>query len=507
MSLSRRTLLKTTSLLAAGVAAGSAFGSTSGKSRGLSPTDYASADAVGLAEMIRSKQISASDALEAAIARAEQVNPKINAVVLKYYDMARTAARNAGSEQAPLNGVPMLLKDLSLLMKGTTTTNGSRFFKDAGADHDSTFVQRYRAAGLNIFGKTASPEFGGTATTESILWGQTRNPWNTKYSSGGSSGGAAAAVAAGIIPAAHASDGGGSIRIPASHCGLFGLKPSRGRTPTGPDALEGWMGLSVGHAITRSVRDSALLLDIAAGAENGSRVIPTAPPSYLAALATPPQPLRIALLEANVFGVPVHAECKAALMRAAKLCEQLGHHIEPATLTLPVAPMMEGMGIITGTGMLTVIRDRERALGRAVTAADLEPITWASYQNAQKYSAEQLYRARATADQVGRIFDEMLTRFDMILSPVTALPPPLLGALSLDQPYENFVKNAIPASCFTSMYNIAGLPAMSVPLYWSADNLPIGSMFAGRFGDEVTLLQLAAQLEQAAPWRDRRPTL
>jgi Asp-tRNA(Asn)/Glu-tRNA(Gln) amidotransferase A subunit family amidase len=217
--------------------------------------------------------------------------------------------------------------------------------------------------------------------------------------------------------------------------------------------------------------------------------------------------LRIALLEANVFGVPVHAECKAALIRAAKLCEQLGHHIEPATLTLPVAPMMEGMGIITGTGMLTVIRDRERALGRAVTAADLEPITWSSYQSAQKYSAEQLYRARATADQVGRIFDELLTRFDIILSPVTALPPPLLGALSLDQPYENFVKNAIPASCFTSMYNIAGLPAMSVPLYWSADNLPIGSMFAGRFGDEVTLLRLAAQLEQAAPWRDRRPVI
>jgi Asp-tRNA(Asn)/Glu-tRNA(Gln) amidotransferase A subunit family amidase len=163
--------------------------------------------------------------------------------------------------------------------------------------------------------------------------------------------------------------------------------------------------------------------------------------------------------------------------------------------------------VITGTGMLTVIRDRERVLGRAVTAADLEPITWLSYQNAQKYSAEQLYRGRAAADQVGRIFDELLTRFDMILSPVTAVPPPLLGALSLDQPYENFVKNAIPASCFTSMYNIAGLPAMSVPLYWSADNLPIGSMFAGRFGDEVTLLQLAAQLEQAAPWHDRRPNI
>lgn len=505
MNISRRHLLKTGSLLAAGVAAGSAAGTAFGSTRGLSPADYAKTDAVGLAELIRSRQISPTDAIEAAIARAEQVNPKLNAIVLKYYEAARAAARDALPEQAPLRGVPMLLKDLGQLMSGTRTTHGSRFFQDATADHDSTLVQRYRAAGLNIFGKTASPEFGGTATTESILWGQTRNPWNTKYSSGGSSGGAAVAVAAGIVPVAHASDGGGSIRIPASHCGLFGLKPSRGRVPAGPDALEGWMGLSVNHAITRTVRDSALLLDISSGPEAGSRAIPVAPPSYLAALATPPQPLRIGLLEENVFGVPVHSECKAALARAAKLCEQLGHRIEPVKLTLPVGPMMEGMGIITGTGTANLIHERERALGRSVTAADLEPITWSSYQNAQKYTAEQLYRARATADQVGRSFDELLTRYDLILSPVTAGPPPLLGALSLDQPYEKFVQNAVPASCFTSMYNIAGLPAMSVPLYWSADKLPIGSMFAGRFGDELTLLRLAAQLEQAAPWRDRRP--
>jgi Asp-tRNA(Asn)/Glu-tRNA(Gln) amidotransferase A subunit family amidase len=360
---------------------------------------------------------------------------------------------------------------------------------------------------LVIFGKTASPEFGGTATTESILWGNTRNPWNVKYSSGGSSGGAAVAVAAGILPAAQASDGGGSIRIPAAHCGLFGLKPSRGRNPTGPDAIENWMGLSVGHAITRSVRDSALLLDIGAGPEAGSRAIPGAPASYLAALATPPQRLRIALLENNPFGIPVHADCKAALARAAKLCEQLGHSIEPAALTLPVAQMMEGMGVMMGTGTLSTIRDREKVLGRVATAADIEPINWASFQKAQQFSAEQLYRARATADQVGRLFDELLTRFDIILSPVTAGPPPLLGALSLNQPYADFVQNAMPASCFTAMYNIAGLPAMSVPLHWNADNLPIGSMFAGRFGDEVTLLRLAAQLEQAAPWFDQRPVI
>jgi Asp-tRNA(Asn)/Glu-tRNA(Gln) amidotransferase A subunit family amidase len=474
-------------------------------SRGLSYGDYEKLDAVALADLIARKEIAPSDALEAAIARADAVNAKLNAIVLPYYEMGREAARAGVSGR--LAGVPMLLKDLGIQMKGTVTTGGSRFFKDAVADHDSTLVERYRAAGLVIFGKTASPEFGATATTESMLWGPTHNPWDTSRSSGGSSGGAAVAVAAGIVPAAHASDGGGSIRIPASHCGLFGLKPSRGRTPAGPDAIENWMGLSVTHAITRSVRDCALLLDIAGGPEAGSRVIPAAPVSFLDAAGRPPKPLKIALLETNPLGVPVHADCQSALSNTAKLCERLGHHIEPVTLTLPVGPMMEGMGVITGTGALSLIRSREHALGRAATPDDLEPITWQTFQRSQALSAEKLFSARATADQVGRIFDTLLSGYDLILSPVTAAPPPPLGALSLNQPYEAFVRFAVQASCYTSMYNIAGLPAMSVPLNWNEQNLPIGSMFAARFGDEATLLQLAAQLEQAAPWWDRRPAV
>ena len=505
MTIQRRYFIKAGALLSAGVASGVSFGGNSNNTMPYS--DYAKADAVALAELIRSKQISPVEALNAAIARAEAVNPKINAVVQKYYDTARAVARNGLPTDAPLRGVPMLLKDLGTALKGTPTTNGSRFFRDAAMDYDSTLVQRYRAAGLVIFGKTASPEFGATATTESKQWGITRNPWNLTHSSGGSSGGAAAAVAAGIIPAAHASDGGGSIRIPASHCGLFGLKPSRGRTPSGPNAIEGWMGLSIAHAITRSVRDSALLLDVAAGPEAGSRIIPAAPGSYLAALSTPPQSLRIALVEANPFGLPIHPDCKAAAVRTAKLCAQLGHHIEPAAPVLPIMELMGALGILSGTGTLVAIRDRERVLGRAATAEDLEPITWQSYQSAQKYTAEQIYRARATADQGGRILDEFLSRYDVILSPVTAAPPPLIGALSLDQPYESYAQNAIAASCFTAMFNLSGLPAMSVPLYMTEQNLPIGSMFAGRFGDEVTLLRLATQLEQIAPWFDRRPSL
>lgn len=476
---------------------------TPGATRGLSYEDYAKADAVALAELIRSKQIAPTDALDAAIARAEQVNPHLNAIVLKHYELARAAAL-ALPEQAPLRGVPMLLKDLGLKLRGTVTTHGSRFFVDAVADRDSTLVRHYRNAGLLIFGKTASPEFGATATTESTLWGQTRNPWNPDLSSGGSSGGAAVAVAAGIVPAAQATDGGGSIRIPASHCGLFGLKPSRGHNSSAPDTAENWMGLSVAHAITRSVRDSALLLDICANPQPAAQ---TRPSSYLAALAMPPRPLRIGMLETNPFAVPVHADCQAALMHAAQLCEQLGHHVEPAALDLPVASMMEGMGAMVGNGLLAKVRDREKQSGRTATAADFEPLNWSSIQQALRCSPEQLQRARASTDRVARLFDELLTRFDVILSPVTATPPPALGALALDQPYETFVQSAVQSSCYTSMYNIAGLPAMSVPLHWTPDNLPIGSMFAGRFGDEVTLLQLAAQLEQVAPWFDRRPSL
>lgn len=474
--------------------------------RHLSETDYLKLDAVEMASLIRAKKIAPDAALAASITRADKVNPKINAINYRFEGMARKAIKAGLPENAPLRGVPFLLKDLGAKMKGTITSEGSRFFKDAMADHDSTLVSRYRAAGLVIWGKTTSPEFGATATTESILWGDTRNPWNLQHSTGGSSGGAAAAVAAGIVPAAHASDGGGSIRIPASNCGLFGMKPSRGRVPLGPDALESWMGLTANHAVSRSVRDSALLLDCVAGPEAGSRVIPTGG-AFSAAAAKAPKQLRIALMERNVLGAELHPDCKAALLRAAALCEGLGHVIEPAQIELPVAAMMQGFSAITGAGTLAMIRERERALGRSVTENDLEPINWQSYQSAQKFTAEDLYRGRATADQCGRILDEFLTRYDVILSPVTAVPPPLLGALSLNQAQAPFIQHAIAASCYTSLYNITGLPAMSVPLHWTSENLPIGIMFAGRFGAEELLFSLAGQLEQAAPWKDRRPVL
>lgn len=491
-----------------GLLAGTALGlSSPARAKGLTQAEYAANDALGLAELMRGGAVSPLEVLEAAVSRAEAINPVINAVVLKHYDLAR-AALAQGKPSGPFGGVPMLLKDLGISFKNTITSNGSVFFRDAVADHDSTLVDRYRRAGLNIFGKTASPEFGQTATTESRLWGMTRNPWSLEHSAGGSSGGAAAAVAAGILPAAHASDGGGSIRIPASHCGLFGLKPSRGRIPFGPGRLEGWMGLSIMHAITRSVRDSAALLDVGQGPETGSRVVPpTGDVSFLAGHRRPPPKLRIALWDTHLFGLPVHADCKEAVAKTARLCESLGHAVEPAAPKLPVQDMFGAMGVMTGTGMLITLRDREKQLGREVTEADIEPINWHHYQAARKRSAEDVYRARATFDRVGEILDDFLSRYDMVLSPVTAVPPPRLGELSLDQPYDKFVPPAMNASPFTALWNMGGHPAMSVPLHWTAENLPIGSQFATRFGDEMMLLRLAAQLETAAPWANRRPSL
>lgn len=498
----RRAFLKAGGSLLAGAALGLPGGA---QARALQHEEYAAQDAVGLAALIRKGEVTAAEVLEAAIARTEAVNPTINAVVLKHYELAReTLAVSAPAGQ--LAGVPWLLKDLGIDLKGTVTTSGSVFFREAVATFDSTLVERYRRAGLVIFGKTASPEFGQTPTTESRLWGLTRNPWNLGHSAGGSSGGAAAAVAAGIVPAAHASDGGGSIRIPASNCGLFGLKTSRGRTPRGPDAIEGWMGLSVQHAITRSVRDCAVLLDVSQGPEPGSRVVPAlGAASYESGHRQAPGKLRIALWDTHIYGGAVHADCREALSIAAKLCESLGHDVEPAGPQLPVQELGMAMGVVTGVGTLVAVRDREKALVRRASEADLEPITWRNLEQAARRTAEDIYRARDTIDRVGRILDEFLTRYDVILSPTTAVPPPRLGELSLDQPYERFMAAASDASPFTLVFNMGGHPAMSVPLHWNRDGLPIGTQFAGRFGDELTLLRLAAQLEHAAPWAARRP--
>lgn len=475
-------------------------------------------DATAWAQQLRSGEVTPLEALEAAIARVEAL-PKLNAVVIRDFALARAqaqklsslgrAARAQATKSAPLWGVPFLLKDLGQDLQGTVTTNGCAFFKGAVAAHSTTLVQRHQAAGLNIFGKTASPEFGMTTTTESRLYGVTPNPWNAAHTTGGSSGGAAAVVAAAILPLAHGSDGGGSLRIPAAHCGVFGLKPSRGRVPGGPDVLEGSMGLSINHAISRSVRDSALLLDLTAGPEAGSRARPPegAPGSYVQALLQRPRKLRVALWRKNYFGVPVHPDCLAAMDAAAKACEALGHNLEEKMPELPVQEIYTGMGAAMGAGMLYTIERREKLLGRAVREDEMEPLDWAALQQAKKATAQQLYAARLGFDKAGQLIDAFFDQYDLVLSPTTAVPAQKLGVLTLDQPFQSYAREAMNSSAFTSLFNISGHPAMSVPAHWTADGLPVGAQFAAPYGREDRLLALAAQLEQTMPWTQRMPDL
>ena len=470
--------------------------------------EYESYDALGLAELIRKGEVKPSEILEAAIARLEERNPKINAVVIPMIDEAREVA--AGDlPDGPFRGVPFLLKDLHLLASGTRTSDGCRLFEDFVADHDSEIVARYRRAGLVIFGKSASPEFGLTTSTESKLFGQTRNPWNTDHTAGGSSGGAAAAVAAGIVPLANASDGGGSIRIPSSCCGLFGMKPTRARTPAGPDAGEGWSGMGAVHAVSRSVRDNAALLDATAGPDLGAPY--WAPPPerpYLEEVGRPAGRLRIAFQSRSFNGVETHPECTAAVEEASRLCAELGHEVEETSLSIDTETFRQATGTIIAANLRANVEDRAATLGRDFGADDLEPVTYVTVVGAAETGAAEYARAIRVIHGVGRQVAGFLERYDVLLTPTMATPPLPLGVLSLSNPdLGEFLGNLLKTIAFTQLFNASGNPAMSVPLAWNAAGLPIGVQFAGRFGDEATLFRLAAQLEQARPWFDRLPSV
>ncbi|RMF13638.1 MAG: amidase [Alphaproteobacteria bacterium] len=489
---------------AAPIAAMASSGGTPDLSAGA--RDYLKHDATGLAAIVRRREATPEELLAAAIEIAERVNPAINALSQQFEERAHKATET-GLPPGPLHGVPYLLKDLALMMGGTVTTQGSRYFRDFTAPADDTFVARLKAAGLNIFGKTTTPEFGLTVTTESALTGITRNPWNLERSSGGSSGGAAAAVAAGIVPAAQGSDGGGSIRIPAACCGLFGLKPSRGRTPVGPFRGEGWAGLSVVHALTRSVRDSALLLDLVSAPEPGARLAAPPPPrSYVEAAGRDPErPLRIALLAAHPLGGELHPDCHAAVEEAAKLCTELGHHVEPAFPTLDIEVLNRAIVAIIAIETSLLISAREQATGVPPSPGVLEEVTLAYHELGRTMDPraypQALYDIQTQAYRMGRFLES----HDVILSPTLARPPIGFGTVSLDQPFEKYRAAVAAYSPFTAIYNMTGQPAMNVPLYWNAQGLPIGTMFAARYGEEHTLFSLAGQLERARPWAGRHP--
>jgi amidase len=462
-------------------------------------------DALGLADLVRRREVDPTALLDRAIERTEAVNGQINAVVLKHYDLARGQIA-AGLPDGPFRGVPFLVKDLGAAIAGTVITEGSRAFADNVSEADATVTRRAKAAGLVIFGKTATPEFGLTTTTESALWGATRNPWNLDRIAGGSSGGSAAAVAARILPMAHASDGGGSIRVPAACCGLFGLKPSRGRVPYGPGQGIGWNGLSTQHAVSLSVRDSAALLDALAGPDVGDSVVPPAPVGgFLEAAGRAPGKLRIALIEVAASGAVVHPDVRAGLADVVKLCESLGHQVEVATLSLDVAALGEGMGVSMGVDIARKLDLRAQALGRPLKDDEIEPITARIAERGRLVTGRAYVDARRAFDVAGARYAGLFDRFDLVLSPTLAEPPGALGRMSLDLDIGDYMRAIGAFTPYTALHNQIGVPAMSVPLVWSPDGLPLGMMFAAPYGREDLLLSLATQLEAARPWFDRLP--
>ena len=467
---------------------------------------YDEHDAVGLAQLVAAGEVTAAEVVDEAIARIEARNASLNAVIATCYDDARDRLA-AGLPAGPLMGVPMLIKDLYVHVAGLPTTHGSRLFADAVADRDSEHVTRLRRAGCVVLGKTNTPEFGSAATTEPLLFGATRNPWALDRSSGGSSGGAAAAVAGGMLPAAHATDGGGSIRIPSSCCGLFGLKPTRARTTVAPFAGEAAGGMSVQHAVTRTVRDSAALLDATYGPGAGDPYCaPALERPCSGALAQDPAPLRIALITKTPDGTTVHSECVDAVNRAASLCEELGHHVEPTEWPMHVDAMAE-MSPIMGPNLTVTIEQRLESLGRGLRDDDLEPVARDSVERANAATATQYARALHRCHALGRTMAAFHTDYELVLTPTLGTLPRPLGAERSYTDRTEYVEGLYRYVGMLPLFNITGQPAMSVPLHWTDDGLPVGVQFAAPFGDELTLFELAAQLERAAPWAQRRPPL
>ena len=470
--------------------------------------DYQDYDALGLAELIRNKEVTAAEVLDATIEQVEALNPKLNAVVHTMFDESHAAVA-AGLPDGPFTGAPYAMKDLWIHVKDTPSTSGSRLFADAVSDHDSTITARLRAAGLVIFAKTNTPEFGLNATTEPVLFGPTRNPYDLARSAGGSSGGSAAAVAARILPAAHATDGGGSIRIPATNCGLFGLKPTRARTPYGPDLGEGANGMSCGHAVTRSVRDSAALLDATHGPAPGDPYCAPAPARpFLEEVGADPGQLRIALMTSGAGGERIDPECVRAAEEAAKLCEQLGHAVEEAMPAYDVQAMRRAWRTLVGGNIKNGIDLRGAARGRPAGEDEVERISWLCAEDGARLSGADYAREIQTIHRLGRRFGDFFQTYDILLSPVLADPPQPLGFSDMmGDDLDVYFDRLFDHVAFTAQFNQSGGPAMSVPLHWTDAGLPVGVHFGADHGNEATLFRLAAQLEQAKPWADRRPAL
>ena len=471
-------------------------------------TEYSEYDGLGLAELVRRGEVSPAELVEEAIARIERHDPVLNAVVYKAYDEACRVARGPLPD-GPFRGVPFLVKDLYMEVAGMPMTGGSVYTKDEVSREDGALVKRQRAAGLVILGKTNTPEFGITGTTESRLLGACRNPWNPEHIAGGSSGGAAAAVAAGIVPLAHASDGLGSIRIPAACCGLFGLKTTRHRNPGGLDDAGNVLGFGVSHVVTRSVRDSAAMLDATGHPEaDAPYAWPARPRSYLEELRIPPGRLRIAFSSETPSGRPIDAEVRRALEDTASLLVELGHDVEERALALDHRALYRAQGAASAANAAANITELTEKLGRAPREDELEPLTWAGIHLGRKLSGEVVLRAQRTLRRMTREILRFFETCDVLLTPVMGTPPPKIGFIDPVrlEPREVAKRQSVVFP-FTPPFNFTGQPAMSVPLAWSSAGLPIGMQFAARYADETTLFRVAAQLEAARPWRAKKPAI
>ena len=468
-------------------------------------SDLAFLDATAQAELVRRKEVQPVELVEAAIERIERLNPTLNAVVTPMYEQALAAAADRLPD-GPFAGVPFLLKDFLALFKGVRLTSGSALLKDFVPNYDSELVVRLKRSGLIILGKTNLCEFGLQPTTECHLFGPCHNPWDTERTPGGSSGGSAAAVAAGMVPMAHGNDGGGSIRIPASCCGLFGLKPTRGRNPLGPGYGDIANGLVVEHAITRSVRDSAALLDATSGPDVGDPY--WAPPPlrpFAQEVGVDPRRLRIAFTAKAPTAISIHSDCFRAVQDAAALCADLGHEVVEAAPALDGDRMIRAFTTLWSANCAADLNRIARSTRQTPKPDQVEPSTWGIYEMGQRVTAADYLTSVHALQGIGRQVARFFLDYDAWLTPTLGKPPVHLGNFNFPSNDPFGSRRTIEFVPFTGICNVTGQPAMSTPLFWNSEGLPIGVQFIGRFGDEATLFRLAAQLEAARPWTDRRP--
>lgn len=470
--------------------------------------EYEQYDALGLADLVRRKEVTPLEVLDAAIERVEARNPAVNAVTMKLYDLGRRAIAD-GLPDGPLRGVPYLMKDLTSPIEGVRMTRGSKFFANTPpSPADSEHVKRLRKAGLVIFGRTNTCELGLSLTCEPQLHGPTRNPWNTAHISGGSSGGAAAAVGARMLPAAHASDGFGSIRGPAACCGLVGLKPTRSRNTFAPFAGEGLGAIATEHAVTLTVRDSAALLDATRGAGSGDPYVAPVPSRpYLQEVGTDPGRLRIAWTAVAPNGAAVDPECLRLLAETVQTCKDLGHHVEERDPDIEGAAIVPTFLTLASANTVVNLASHPTA-GRSANEGEVERITWLTAKRGEEIRAPDYVRATQTCHRLGRQMAAFHADWDVLLTPGLASPAAKLGWLDMMMDdFEEYWKRVFHFSPFTVWFNLTGQPGLMLPLGQSAGGLPLAVQLVARYGDEATLFRLGSQLEKARPWIGRKPPL